>query len=64
MTQLHPDKLYFETHLLVLKHYFSVVLKKMFSASENKQAISKRVHFLTKLFCFYSNRMHLGDKFS
>lgn len=61
---LHPDKLYLEMHLLVLKHYFSVVFKKVFSASENKQVSSKRVHFGIKLFCFYSNRRYLGDELS
>lgn len=50
----------FEMHLCVLKHYFSVVLKKKkFSASENKQVIGKRAHFVIKLFCFSSNRMYL-----
>lgn len=53
---LRPDKLYFEMHFLGLKHYFLCGFqKKCFLLKINK--LSVRVHFVIKLFCFYSNNI-------
>lgn len=48
---LCPDKLHCEMHYLVLKHYFSVVFKKMFAknkATSKGAFCSKTVLFLFK----------------